>query len=381
MSTPSSETAARNEITAGRLLGPLPAAAQAALSPGLAQAVAWACAHETPWARDPQVEPARFGIHHDDPAPYNRLRGPLHARGPCSGLIVQRGQVLAAWGEPARSDQTFSVAKTYLALLAGVAHGRGLLPDVDEPVFQRLPGIGFDSAHNRAITWQQLLQQTSEWEGSCGGLPDQVDRWRKVSLDPRPAGGPKGGSRPLHEPGQYWEYNDVRINQLSLALLHVFGQPLETVLREALLQPLHGQDRLAWEPYDDGWLTVAGQRLPTVPGGTHWGGGVSISARDQVRLGQLLLDDGLCQGQRLLPAGWVQRMATPCTMAPFYGWLVWLNADGRNFPGASNRALFMQGAGGHMTWVDPALDAVVVTRWLDPAHAAPFVAQVAAALA
>lgn len=327
------------------------------------------------------VEPARFGIHHDDPPPYNRLRGPLHARGPCSGLIVQHGQVLAAWGEPDRSDQTFSVAKTYLALLAGVAQHRGLLPDVNEAVVRRVPGIGFDTPHNQAVTWQHLLQQTSEWQGQCGGLPDQVDRWRTVSHDPRPAGGPKGGPRPLQPPGSYWEYNDVRINQLSLALLHLFERPLESVFREDLLQPLGGQDPMAWEPYDDGWVNVAGQRLPTVPGGTHWGGGVRISARDQLRVGQLLLDDGVHQGQRLLPAGWVQQMSTPCSIAPFYGWLVWLNADGRSFPGAATRSFFMQGAGGHMTWVDPDRQAVVVTRWLDPAHAAPFLAQVAAALA
>jgi len=73
-------------------------------------------------------------------------------------------------------------------------------------------------------------------------------------------------------------------------------------------------------------------------------------------------------------------MATPCAQAPFYGWLVWLNRDGRAFPGASAQALCMQGAGGHLVWVDPALQAVVVTRWLDPAHTAGFVARVARAL-
>ena len=131
-----------------------------------------------------------------------------------------------------RADLTFSVAKTYLALLAGVAQGHGLLPDEDEPVVARLPGIGFDSAHNRSVTWAQLLTQTSEWEGTSFGLPDTVDRWRKVAQDPRPAAGPKGGARPLQAPGSYWEYNDVRINQLALALLHLFRRPLPEVFLE-----------------------------------------------------------------------------------------------------------------------------------------------------
>ncbi len=150
-------------------------------------AVAYACAHETDWPRDPHADPARWGVHHDDPPPYNRLRGPVHARGPASGVVWQHGREQVAWGEPDRADLTFSVAKTYLALLAGVAAGQGLLPDVDQPVCERLPGIGFDSAHNRRVTWLQLLQQTSEWEGSSFGIPDTVDRNRTVGFDPRPA--------------------------------------------------------------------------------------------------------------------------------------------------------------------------------------------------
>ena len=343
-------------------------------------AIDWALAHETPWTRDPQAEPLRYGVHHDDPPPWNRARGPLRPRGGVAGVAWQHGREVAAWGDPSRSDQTFSVAKTYLALLAGVAHGRGLLPDVAEPVVQRLPGIGFDSAHNRAVTWQQLLEQTSEWEGSCLGVPDTVDRYRQVTHDPHPPSGRKGDARPLQAPGTYWEYNDVRINQLSLALLHLFRQPLAEVFDEAIRRPLGCTDAFAWEAYDDAVVDVAGRRLPSVPGGTHWGGGVSTSARDQARIGQLLLDDGAHDGRRLLPEGWVARMRRPGAIAPFYGWLVWLNPAGRSMPGASAEAYFMQGAGGHTVWIDPPLGAVVVVRWLDAAHAAVFIERMAEAL-
>ena len=346
------------------------------MPPSLAEAVAFASAHETPWTRDPAAEPQRFGVHHDDPAPFNRLLGPVYPRGPVGGVILQHGREVAAWGEPRRSDQTFSVAKTYLALLAGVAQRQGLLPDLDRPLSSQLPGIGFDSPHNAPVTWRQLLQQTSEWEGECFGLPDTVDRWRKVSHDPRPAGGRKGDARPLQAAGTYWEYNDVRINQLSLALLHLFGRPLPEVFRGEVLARVDAEDPFRWEAYDTAWVTIGGQRLPSVPGGTHWGGGVSISARDQARIGQLLLDGG----RDVLPPGWTKLMRTPCDIAPFYGLLVWLNADGRGFPGASTDAVFMQGAGGHMVWVDPGLDAVVVTRWLDPAHTGDFIMQLASAL-
>ncbi|HWK83265.1 MAG TPA: serine hydrolase [Caldimonas sp.] len=356
------------------------------MHPLLNAAALFAQAHEVTWPRDPLAAPAAgetpWGVHHDDPPPFDRLRGPVHARGPQSGVVRQHGKEIAAWGEPARADLTFSVAKTYLALLAGVAQGQKLLPDEDSPVALQLPGIGFDdSAHNRAITWTHLLTQTSEWEGSCFGIPDTVDRWRKVAQDPRPAGGPKGGSRPLQAPGTYWEYNDVRINQLALALLYLFRKPLPQVFLEHVLAPLGGGEGYAWRGYDDAWVDLPGVgRVPSVPGGSHWGGGVSISARDQARIGQMLLDGGVGGGHQLIAREWIDRMGAPCPIAPFYGRLLWLNRNGRAFAGAPTRAVFMIGAGGHYVWVDPELDAVVVLRWLDPQHAPAAIRKMATAL-
>ena len=353
----------------------------------LEAAAAFAQAHEVAWPRDPHaaLEPGQtpWGVHQDDPPPYNRLRGPVHARGPQSGYLLHHGTAVAAWGDFVRADLTFSVAKTYLALLAGVAQLRGLLPDEDERVSSRLPGIGFDdSEHNRAVTWTHLLTQTSEWEGTSFGLPDTVDRWRKVAQDPRPPDGPKGGARPLRAPGTYWEYNDVRINQLALALLHLFRRPLPEVFLEHVLAPLGGGAGFAWQGYDDAWLDLPGVgRVQSIPGGTHWGAGVSISAHDQARIGQLLLDGGIAAGRQLVPRAWLERMAQPCAIAPFYGRLLWLNRNGTAFPGASTRALFMVGAGGHYVWIDPAFDTVVVLRWLDPAHASATIRRIAAALA
>jgi CubicO group peptidase (beta-lactamase class C family) len=349
------------------------------MTASFSEAITFALAHEVPWPRDPAADPARWGVHHADPPPYDQLRGPVHPRGGVSGVVEVGGRELASWGDPDRADQTFSVAKTYLALLAGMASAHGLL-DVDQRVAEHLPGIGFDDAHNRSITWEHLLQQTSEWSGTCLGMPDQVEHYRQVAHDPKPARGRKGERRALHAPGSYWEYNDVRINQLSLALLHLMRRPLPELFLHAVLQPLGGGAGFRWEGYDDAWVQIDGKRMQSVPGGTHWGGGVSISARDQARIARLLLDGGMHAGRRLLPADWIARMQQPCSIAPFYGQLVWLNRDGRMFPDAPHDSWFMVGAGGHYVWMDPAHDAVVVVRWLDPAHAAEFVRRVAQAL-
>ncbi|WP_353151852.1 serine hydrolase [Pollutimonas bauzanensis] len=329
------------------------------------QAIQFAVDHESPWDRDIN---GNFGVHLHDPEPWNRLLGPIHSRGPVTGTILLDGKPLASWGEPKRADLTFSVAKTYLALLAGVAHDRGLLPDVDEPVGARVPDIGFDEGNNALVTWAHLLQQTSEWQGELFGLPDQADHYRAVTFGKPPAG-KKGDLRPLQRPGTYWEYNDVRINQFSLALLHLFQRPLPEVFREAIMQPLGATENWNWVGYDNAWVDIAGRRVQSVPGGTHWGGGLSISSEDQALVGQMLLDEGSVNGNRILSADWIQRMRTPGELAPYYGYLIWLNHQQKVFPSVPASSYFAVGAGSSFTWVEPERRMVVVVRWLNSAHA------------
>lgn len=341
------------------------------------QAVQFSIDHETSWSREIGD---RWGIHHEDPPPWNRLLGPVHARGPVSGTIVLDGKTLISWGEPERTDLTFSIAKTYLALLAGVAHDRGLLPDVDEPVGARISGIGFDERRNAWVTWAHLLQQTSEWEGECFGVPDQVDRYRTLQFQGGAAAGKKGDPRPLRRPGSFWEYNDVRINQLSLALLHLFGRPLPEVFRETIMQPIGASDKWRWTGYDNAWIELAGRSVQSVPGGSHWGGGISIGSLDQARVGQLLLNDGKANGRQVISAEWIRRMLTPCSIAPFYGYLIWINHAQHIFSSVPASSYFAIGAGSSFTWMEPERRMVLVVRWIDAEHADEFFGRVLQAL-
>jgi len=339
------------------------------MSESLQGAIRFAVEHESSWDRNVDGE---WGVHVNEPPPWNRLLGPVHDRGPVSGAIAIGGRVLTSWGEPDRPDLTFSIAKSYLALLAGIAHDRGLLPDLDEPVHVRVPGIGFDDPHNAEVTWAHLLQQTSEWQGVCFGLPDQADHYRSVTFGDPPTG-KKGERRPLQPPGTYWEYNDVRINQLSLALLHLFDAPLPDVFRDAIARPCALTDHWNWAGYDNAWVELpSGRRVQSVPGGTHWGGGLSISANDQLKIAQMLLDHGVAGGRRVLSKAWIDRMRTPCPLAPFYGYLVWLNTGRRMFPSVPDTSWFGVGAGSSFMWIVPSLRLALIVRWLNPEHANEF---------
>ncbi|MEY4155009.1 MAG: hypothetical protein RLZZ278_1857, partial [Pseudomonadota bacterium] len=162
-----------------------------------------------------------------------------------------------------------------------------------------------------------------------------------------------------------FEYNDVRINQLSLALLHLFKRPLPEVFEEFFRKPLGCTGEFQWVGYEQGWTDVNGQRMMSVPGGSHWGGGVSISTMDQALIGMMLMGNGNFKGQQILSAKWLDMMQQSCDVASYYGYLIWLNKDGALFKDAPRSSWFALGAGSSVTWVDPKLELVCIMRWID----------------
>lgn len=326
--------------------------------------------HACQWAKDPTPGDTNWGMHLSDPPPHNRLLGPVFPRGDACGLLQVDDKTILEWGDTQRADMTFSVTKTYLALTAGVAHDRGLLADPSRAVADTLPGaaqIGFDDPHNRQVTWAQMLQFTSEWRGECWGVPDWVDHHRRVGFQPDapPGTPPKGTPRTLQTPGTFWEYNDVRINQFSLALMHLLGQPLPQVFNDAIAKPLGLSDTWRWHGYDNSHVTLNDTSMQSVPGGGHWGGGMQISAQDQLKIGRLLLNKGSHNGRQLVSTDWINAMLTPCDIAPYYGYFTWLNRGDNAVPNASADSFFCLGIGGQTIWHEPAADLVAVFRWTD----------------
>jgi CubicO group peptidase (beta-lactamase class C family) len=160
----------------------------------------------------------------------------------------------------------------------------------------------------------------------------------------------------------------------------LFGRALPDVFRESIMQPIGASNGWRWDGYDNSWIELNGRKLQSVPGGTHWGGGMSIGSIDQARIGQLFLDDGKANGRQVISARWIERMRTPCTIAPFYGYLIWLNHAQRLFPSAPASSYFGIGAGSSLTWMEPERGMVLVVRWIDSAHADEFFGRIVQAL-
>lgn len=330
--------------------------------------------------------------------PWPRVMGPLLDRGGPSGLVVVRGRTVARWGHPERREMAFSIAKSALATVAGLAFDDGLLDDLDEPVVERVPlaalggdlvtgGVPLDPEAARRISWRQLLTQTSDWRGTLFDVPWWADPQGRQAPD-----------EPAHGPGARFSYNDVRTNLLSLALTHLRGASGAEILGERILGPIGVADGWSWQGLDQMRTTLAdGRELPVVTGGSHWGGGLWLSAVDLARFGLLHLAGGRWGDAALLSERWCTLMLEPCAVRDAYGLMWWRNpqagrsaadagapplgavADEQGFyPGSGVRGFAAHGTGDQVVWCDPDRDLVAVVRWTTDPN--PILAAITAAV-
>jgi len=113
--------------------------------------------------------------------PFGQAIGPIKDRGDQTGVVVHKGYIVAEWGAPSRVDMTHSVTKSMLSSVVGVAYDRGMIRSIDDPVKDYVAPIQlyetsellflFETPHNRTITWNHLLRQTSDWRARCGASP------------------------------------------------------------------------------------------------------------------------------------------------------------------------------------------------------------------
>ena len=352
------------------------APADAGVDPArLDSAIAFAIRSESRAPRD--LEAAHFQTFGREPL--GDPVAPFSTRGDPSGLVIRGGYVIAAWGDPARVDMTFSVTKSFLSTVVGLAHDRGLIRSLHDtvrpyvgPVFPlrttvrahdgvtgtNAPFLPFETAHNRTITWDHLLRQVSDWEGTLWGKPEWADR---------PSGEPaQWATRARVAPGSAYEYNDVRVNVLALAATSVWRRPLPAVLDEQVMTPIGASPTWRWMGYDNSWITLDGHAVQVVSGGGHWGGGMFISAYDMARFGLLTLRRGRWGDRQVLSERWVAHALTPTAAQPDYGVMNWfLNPGRKRWPSAPATAFAHLGNGTNVVYVDPEHDLVIVARWIE----------------
>ncbi len=329
----------------------------------LTEAIEFAQAHESDRAMDFSDQEKIFGA----------LLGSVPTRrAHTNGVVILHGYVIAEFGDTTYVDPTYSVAKSMLSTIAGVAVRDGRIKDLNQPVGAIVKDGGYDSPQNSAVTWRMHLQQESEWQGEMWGKKDDFVGAAAFGSDERKP-------RAIEPPGTHYEYNDVRVNRMALSLLEVFGKPLPDVFDDEVMSVIGASHSWKWVPYHNSYVTLGGLRMASVSGGTRWGGGMWIDAWDLARFGYLWLRGGNWAGRTVVPPEYVKQALTASAHGPDYGFLWWLNTQGKNFPGLPRNVFGARGAGGNTVTISPDHDLVVVWRW-HSGNEADFIARIVAAI-
>lgn len=307
--------------------------------------------------------------------PFHEVLGPTKKRGGPAGMILKNGYVIKEWGDTNRVDMTFSVTKSFLSTMAGLAVDKGLIANVDDLVGSYVWDGTFDGEHNKKISWRHLLQQNSDWSGELWGGKDWADR------PPKEGGLDDWKNRALQEPGTVMEYNDVRVNVLAYALTQVWRKPMPLVLKNEIMDKIGASTTWRWFGYDNAWTEIDGLQMKSVTGGGHSGAGLFINVEDMARFGLLFLNNGKWKNDQLISNSWIKEATTPSLPNPNYGFMWWLNTKGdRNWKQLSDKIYYAAGFGGNFIVIDKENDLVVVTRWLEPSKIEEFMGIVSESL-
>ena len=269
---------------------------------------------------------------------------------PFAFVVLHEGKVVAERYREGLDAHTrllsWSMAKSFTNALVGVMAGDGLV-DIFAPT-----GIPeWQGDERAAITLNDLMQMQSglQWNEDYGNRSDvnlMLHREKDMGL--------YALDKPLeHKPGTFWYYSSGSTNIVMRYLRGKFASDKEflTYYRERVFAPL-GIRNAVFEPDMSG-----------TPVGSSY---LYITAREFASFGQLFLDDGVFQGQRILPEGWVEYSVPPASDSKDgYGAFFWLNKD-KFWPDIPEDMFNCQGHDGQEIFIIPSKDLVVVVLGYSP---------------
>lgn len=319
-----------------------------------------------PWREAPPVS-GKALMHVDYGALDSALMGAFEDKtiGHRSVVVVVDGKIVdemyADGFDASTPFQSWSMAKSVTATLVGAAVLHGYV-DIND----RAPVPEWaDEAEKSRITWDDLLRMQS----GLSFVEDYTDPHSDVNrmlFERADAGGAAVRSPVAHGPGEVWYYSSGTSNLIARTLRQVLdkhGLELDAFAREAILDPV-GAASVILEPDASG--TLVGSSF------------VYATARDWARLGQLYLQGGVWNGERLLPEGWSDYVREPTFASDGqYGAQFWLNRDGENggedgreearerfFPGVPEEMYFFAGHEGQYVFIVPDKNMVIVRTGL-----------------
>lgn len=310
----------------------------AALGSGAVPALAASCPTSSdPWRRYDRLEDAGLS-----PQGVEAMEQSIYELPTTSLMIVRKGAIAYSYGDIAQPSYLASARKSIMSMLYGKYVEAGVI-DLDRTVGE----LGI--TENGPLLDIEKQARIRDLLTSSSGV-----YWPGGSPGGNEATPPRGS----HQPGSYFHYNNWDFNVAGEVFQRLTGKSVFQALGEDLAIPLGFED---WDPTRQRMLGYASD--PSRYKAYH----LFLSARDMARLGQLMLNKGVWNGRRIMPARWIEEStatrfpnASPAEGIG-YGYLWWLPGQGRTAP-AWKGSFLANGHFGQFILCLPALDMVIVHR-------------------
>ncbi len=275
-------------------------------------------------------------------------------------LILQDGRIrferYRLGNSPRTRWMSMSVAKSITSTLVGAALKQGYIASLDDAVTKYVPALAGSAYEGVSIRDVLMMSSGVRWNETYTDPASDRRRLLEAQISQVP-GSAMAVMRSLPRaapPGTVNNYSTGETQVIGEVVRHATGQPLSTYLAERVWSRVGMESDAKW------WLDS--------PGGTEIGGsGFSATLRDYARFGQFLLNDGVANGERILPEGWLAEATTPKRLRNGsmldYGYLWWTPTS---LSARRDGAYDAQGIHGQFLYVNPAVHLVIVVWSAQP---------------
>ena len=246
-------------------------------------------------------------------------------------------------------ETSFSVAKSFVSTLVGIAIEERLIGGVDDPVTDYLPELAARDPRFERIALRDLLTMSSglRYTESDFPWPRSDETYTYYGVDLRDVALER--TEVERPPGQEWQYNNYNPLLLGLVLERATGMSVSDYLATRLWRPLGAVSDATWN------LDSARSGFEKMESG------LNATAIDYIRFGLLFLHGGRWNGERVISEEWVRAATAAQTTTDYdnpYGYFWWVDAERpENFYAFGNY--------GQYIYVAPDADAVIVRTGSD----------------
>lgn len=259
-------------------------------------------------------------------------------------LVVKDGKLdfEKYWDEGGVTSSTnsFSMSKSIVGMLLGIAMQENKIQNVFQPVSEFLPefaNVDKDKYFNHQLEIRHLLSMTAglDWDEKYYSVSQTSEAYYGSDIQSQML-----NLKVVKEPGSEFEYQSASTQLLAMIIEKATGQPLAEYASEKLWKHIGANQDASWHTDDEG------EALAFCC--------FNSNARDFARLGQLYLNKGQWNGEQIVPEPFVDISTQPNPKASDYGYQWWIYKSG------STKTFYMQGHLGQYVVVIPDLNLVFV---------------------